>query len=38
MHASSSTEDEYPEAVSMGVPFLIACIAPQQQEQQLQMA
>jgi hypothetical protein len=37
-HRSSSTCATYPDEAIMGVPFRCASIAPQQQEQQLQMA
>jgi hypothetical protein len=37
-HNSASTTATYPDDAIMGVPFRRASIAPQQQEQQLQMA
>jgi hypothetical protein len=37
-HSPSSTTATYPDDAIIGVPFRCASIAPQQQEQQLQMA
>ena len=37
-HKSSSTPATYPDDAIIGVPFRCASIAPQQHEQQLQMA
>jgi hypothetical protein len=38
MHIVSSSWQTYPDEASMGVPRRCACMAPQQHEQQLQMA